>query len=101
MEKRTAVAIYARISQDRDNTGMAVSRQLADCRDEAKRRGWKVAEEYVDDDVSASSFSSKVRPAYQRMITDITDGTREPAVPDGHTPKAHNSAPSYVANFFK
>lgn len=50
---RSAVAIYARISQDRDNTGMAVSRQLADCRAEAKKCGWVVAEEYVDDDVSA------------------------------------------------
>jgi site-specific DNA recombinase len=74
MEKRTAVAIYARISQDRDNTGMAVSRQLADCWAGAKKRGWKVAEEYVDDDISASSFASKIRPAYQRMLTDIEDG---------------------------
>lgn len=88
MEKRAAVAIYARISQDRDNTGMAVSRQLADCRAEAKRRGWKVAEEYVDDDVSASSFSSKVRPAYQRMLADIADGTRD-AVLVWHMDRLH------------
>ena len=80
MEKRTAVAIYARISQDRDNTGMAVSRQLADCRAEAKKREWKVAEEYVDDDISASTFTSKVRPAYQRMLTDIEDGIRDAVV---------------------
>ena len=80
MEKRKAVAIYARISQDRDNTGMAVSRQLSDCRAEAKKRGWFVAEEYVDDDISASAFTSKVRPAYQRMLTDIEDGTRDAVV---------------------
>lgn len=77
MEKRSAVAIYARISQDRDNTGMAIARQLADCRAEAKKRGWAVAEEYVDEDISASSFSSKIRPAYQRMLTDIEDGIRD------------------------
>lgn len=88
MEKRAAVAIYARISQDRDNTGMAVSRQLADCRAEVKRRGWKVAEEYVDEDISASSFSSKVRPAYQRMLTDISDGIRD-AVVVWHVDRLH------------
>ena len=77
MEKRTAVAIYARISQDRDNTGMAIARQLADCRAEAKTRGWVIAEEYVDEDISASSFSSKIRPAYRRMLTDIEDGIRD------------------------
>lgn len=80
MEKRSAVAIYARISQDRDNTGMAIARQLADCRAEAKKRGWVVAEEYVDEDISASSFSSKIRPAFQRMLTDIEDGIRDTVI---------------------
>lgn len=80
MEKRTAVAIYARISQDRDNTGMAIARQIADCRAEAKKRGWIVTEEYVDEDISASSFSSKIRPAYQRMLTDTEDGIRDAVI---------------------
>jgi len=53
---RRAVAVYARISQDRDGTSLGVARQLADCRAEAARRGWTVAQEYVDDDVSASAY---------------------------------------------
>lgn len=43
-----------------------MSPQLADCRAEAERRGWAVADEYVDDDVSASS--GKRRPEYARMF---------------------------------
>ena len=72
------MAIYARISQDRDGAGHGVARQVADCRAEAKRRGWTVAEEYVDDDVSA--YSGKARPAYQRMLTDLADGQRDAVI---------------------
>lgn len=72
MKKRESVAIYARISQDRDGTQMGVRRQLDDCRNEAARLGWTVAEEYVDDDVSA--FSGKPRPAYDRMVEDLEAG---------------------------
>ncbi|MDQ1536774.1 MAG: site-specific recombinase, partial [Actinomycetota bacterium] len=70
-----AVAVYARISQDRGGEGLGVQRQLIDCRAEAKRRGWDVAEEYVDDDISA--YSGKLRPAYRQMLDHIRDGTRD------------------------
>ncbi len=70
-----AAAIYARISQDRTGEGLGVQRQLEDCRAEATRRGWRVAEEYVDDDISA--YSGKQRPAYQRMLEDLRSGVRE------------------------
>jgi site-specific DNA recombinase len=66
-----AAGIYARISQDREGDGLGVTRQLQDCREEAKRRGWPLAEEYVDDDVSA--YSGKPRPAYRRMLTDLRE----------------------------
>ena len=36
------------------------------------RRGWEVAEVYVDNDVSA--YSGKPRPAWQRLIADIEAG---------------------------
>lgn len=62
MTIRHGVAVYARISQDRSGDELGVTRQLEDCRAEAERRGWTVAEEYVDDDVSA--FSGRKRPAY-------------------------------------
>lgn len=57
---------------------MGVNRQLADCRAEADRRGWVVAEEYVDDDVSA--WSGKARPAYARMLADIGEGRRDAVI---------------------
>jgi site-specific DNA recombinase len=66
-----AAGIYARISQDREGDGLGVARQLEDCRGEAARRGWPVAEEYVDDDVSA--YSGKPRPAYRRMLADLSE----------------------------
>jgi site-specific DNA recombinase len=48
-------AIYARISSDQDGRGLGVARQVEDCRKLASDRGWAVAEEYVDNDVSAYS----------------------------------------------
>lgn len=72
---RSAVAIYARISKDRTGDELGVNRQLQDCRAEAERRGWHVAEEYVDDDLSA--YTGKKRPAYERMLLDLSEGRRD------------------------
>ena len=62
-------AIYARISSDRDGDQLGVRRQLKDCEALAARKGWEVAERYVDDDVSA--YSGRVRPEYRRMLDDL------------------------------
>jgi len=70
-----AAALYARISSDQDDTRLGVGRQLEDCRQLAKRLGWAVGEEYVDNDLSA--YSGKTRPAYQRMLSDLRDGSRD------------------------
>ena len=86
MGLRTSVAVYARISQDRDGEGLGVKRQLGDCRADAARRGWTVAEEYVDDDISA--YSGKLRPAYERMLADIEEGRRD-AVMVWHMDRLH------------
>ena len=53
MSKPIRAAIYARISRDVTGEGLGVERQLADCRALASERGWAVAEEYVDNDISA------------------------------------------------
>ena len=55
-----------------------MNRQLADCPAEAARRGWTVAEVYVDDDVSA--YSGKTRPAYARMLADLADEQRDAVI---------------------
>lgn len=68
----TRAAIYARISEDQEGAGAGVARQVEDCRAEAAKRGWDVAEVYVDNDVSATR--SKFRAEYSRMMKDIHAG---------------------------
>lgn len=69
MTSPRAAAIYARISRDVTGEALGVERQLQDSRKLAESRGWVMAEEYVDNDISA--YGGKSRPAYERMLTDI------------------------------
>ena len=78
MRKPRSVAVYARISSDPDGTALAVARQVADCHQTAEHLGWVVAEEYVDNDISA--YSGKHRPAYERMLVDLAEGRRDGVV---------------------
>lgn len=64
--------IYARISSDREGDGLGVARQIEDCARLAERKGWRVVEQYVDDDVSA--WSGKKRPQYARSLEDLEAG---------------------------
>ncbi len=73
MPTPSATAIYARISFDAEGLGKGVDRQVDDCEKFATRLGWAVSEHYIDNDISA--YSGKLRPAYERMLTDIADGT--------------------------
>ena len=63
--------IYCRISLDRSGAGLGVEQQEHDCRALADRLGQAVREVYVDNDVSASSYSKKARPGYKRMMRDL------------------------------
>src|SRR5690554_5667158 len=78
MSEGEAAAIYARISRDVTGEGLGVERQLADCRKLAQVRGWTVAEEYVDNDIS--TYRGKRREGYERMLEDITAGRRDAVV---------------------
>src|ERR1700688_2843227 len=69
-----AAAIYCRISHDPSGERLGVNRQEDDCRAEAARRQWRVADIYVDDDRSAYS-TRKPRPEYQRLLRDLQEGT--------------------------
>lgn len=68
----SAAAVYARISDDRLGDEAGVRRQEDDCRRLAERRGWPVAEVYVDNDTSA--YRSRSRPAYERLVDDLKTG---------------------------
>lgn len=60
-------AIYARISRD-ESDGAGVERQEQDCRALAARLGYTVAHVYTDNDIGASTRSTKARPEYAAMI---------------------------------
>lgn len=65
---RPRVAVYCRISDDRDGKGLGVERQRQDCLARVEREGWQVVEVFTDNDVGASSKSRKPRPSYKRML---------------------------------
>ncbi|MCU1490599.1 MAG: serine recombinase [Acidimicrobiaceae bacterium] len=60
-----AAAIYARSADDPD-----LDRQITDCRQLARSKGWPVAETYVDDD----SVGRASRPALRRLLDDLNVG---------------------------
>src|SRR5207249_3922881 len=64
-----AAAIYCRISDDRQGHALGVTRQEQDCRALADRKGWPIADVYVDNDLSA--YNGKNRPSYRRLLDDI------------------------------
>lgn len=65
-------AMYLRISADRAGQKLGVARQRADCEQLCAEKGWTPVE-YCDNDVSAAS--GKRRPAYEKMLDAIRDGS--------------------------
>jgi site-specific DNA recombinase len=65
----TTCGIYCRISKDRQAEGLGVARQEQDARALAERKGWAVAEVYVDNDITATRKGGKVkyRPAFEQL----------------------------------
>src|SRR5947209_1189182 len=90
-------AIYARISSDRGGDQLGVRRQVKDCEALAERKGWEVAERYVDDDVSA--YTGRHRPAYRQMLDDISGGVVD-AVVVWHLDRLHRQ-PKELEEFFE
>lgn len=70
----TECAIYCRLSRDREADGLGVERQEQDCRALAARLGLTVAQVYVDNDVSASTLSSKRRAQFEAMMAEVEAG---------------------------
>ena len=59
------VALYARVSSDRQDVDLSISAQLRVLRDYAEKNGYLVAREYVDE---AESGRIADRPQFQRML---------------------------------
>jgi site-specific DNA recombinase len=63
------VAIYARLSRDNSGISENVDIRVIECRGHAEAQGWKVVGVFSDNDISASKYSTKLRPGYNTMIT--------------------------------
>ncbi|GAA1942298.1 recombinase family protein [Agromyces allii] len=69
--------IYSRISADKEGDAQGVARQEDDCRALAKRHEFEVVQVYRDNDISASTKSTKPRPAYDAMLDAARAGAFE------------------------
>ena len=67
------VAIYARISDDREGKESGVKNQEKACRTFVQEKGWPVKGVYIDNDISASQ-NKKKREDYERLLTDLKAG---------------------------
>jgi site-specific DNA recombinase len=65
-------AVYARISEDRDGDAAGVERQVEDSLVLAEARGFKVTDQFIDNDVSA--FSGRLRPEWERLLAEMAAG---------------------------
>ena len=61
----TPVALYARVSSDRQDVDLSVAAQLRALRDYADKNGYAVVREYVDEAVSGRVDD---RPEFNKMI---------------------------------
>jgi site-specific DNA recombinase len=70
----TTAAKYRRISDDREGRELGIARQDADLDALADQRGYQVVASYTDNDIGASTRSTKPRPDYDRMLADARAG---------------------------
>ncbi len=61
----TPAAVYARVSSDRQDVDLSVAAQLRALREYAKRNGFVIVRQYVDE---AESGRVADRPQFRRMI---------------------------------
>jgi site-specific DNA recombinase len=71
---RKAVA-YLRMSKDDLGTGLGIERQRDSVRSLAKAKGWRIDQEIVENDVSASN--KKLRPGFERLLDLMASGEVE------------------------
>lgn len=64
----TRAAIYTRISADPEGRALGIERQVEDCEALAEHHGLDVVMVYRENDISASTNSTKPRPLYDEML---------------------------------
>ncbi len=65
LQELTPAALYARVSSDRQDVDLSVAAQLRALRDYAKKNGYIIAREYIDE---AESGRIAARPQFRRML---------------------------------
>lgn len=75
-DRVTRAAILSRVSDDRDGTSRSVAQQTTLGRQAISDNGWLLAERHVyeDNSISASRFSTRDRPAWQRLRRAVEAG---------------------------
>lgn len=71
---RPMIGLYARISEDSEEKGEGVLRQLQDQRKLADKLNAQIADYYIDNDTSASTRTNVPRPDYARLLKDASTG---------------------------
>ncbi len=74
MDTTTTGREYLRVSMDRSGRARSVDEQHDDNQQAARGRGVTLAEPYVDNSVSASRYTSKVRGDFNRLLGDLASG---------------------------
>lgn len=66
---------YARVSMNRDGRSTSVENQLSDERSYFEANGWENNPEleFKDDNISASEYTTKERPGFERLLTAIRE----------------------------
>lgn len=64
--------IYTRVSQDHGTR--SVQEQERECREWCERQGWDVTNVLTDNDIGASRYSGKDRPAYRELMATLQPG---------------------------
>jgi site-specific DNA recombinase len=67
-------AIYARVSLDQTGEGTSVTQQEKASRELIDRRGWELAEVYVDDSITGTGTGKKYRPRFYEMLAAVQRG---------------------------
>lgn len=68
-QTKDRAAIYTRISRDKNDEGLGIERQEQDCRRLAETMGLEIVDVYDENDMSASTRSTKVRPKFEELMT--------------------------------
>ncbi|MDV6309948.1 recombinase family protein [Gordonia amicalis] len=66
--------IYTRVSNDQSGRSTSTADQERECRTICERNGWDVAHVLTDNDIGASRWSSKDRPAYRQLADTLQPG---------------------------